>query len=125
MAVQSYRQLVVWQKAMELVKLVYDLTRKFPKEELFGLTLQIRKAVVSVPSNIAEGQGRRSTREFTRHLSIAYGSLVETETQGMIAEMQLYITPDECAELLFRTAEVGKLVNGLSNSLERKLVSDH
>ena len=125
MAVQSYRQLVVWQKAMELVKLVYDLTRKFPKEELFGLTLQIRKAVVSVPSNIAEGQGRRSTSEFTRHLSIAYGSLVETETQGMIAEMQLYITPDECAELLFRTAEVGKLVNGLSNSLERKLVSDH
>jgi four helix bundle protein len=125
MAVQSYRQLVVWQKAMELVKLVYDLTRKFPKEELFGLTLQIRKAVVSVPSNIAEGQGRRSTREFTRHLSIAYGSLMETETQGMIAEMQLYITPDECAELLFRTAEVGKLVNGLSNSLERKLVSDH
>jgi four helix bundle protein len=110
---------------MELVKLVYDLTRKFPKEELFGLTLQIRKAVVSVPSNIAEGQGRRSTREFTRHLSIAYGSLMETETQGMIAEMQLYITPDECAELLFRTAEVGKLVNGLSNSLERKLVSDH
>src|SRR6185369_11593757 len=91
MAVQSYRQLVVWQKAMELVKLVYDLTRKFPKEELFGLTLQIRKAVVSVPSNIAEGQGRRSTREFTRHLSIAYGSLMETETQGMIAEMQLYI----------------------------------
>jgi len=125
MAVQSYRQLVVWQKAMELVKLVYDLTRKFPKEELFGLTLQIRKAVVSFPSNIAEGQGRRSTSEFTRHLSIAYGSLVETETQGMIAEMQLYITPDECAELLFRTAEVGKLVNGLSNSLERKLVSDH
>jgi len=125
MAVQSYRQLVVWQKAMELVKLVYDLTRKFPKEELFGLTLQIRKAVVSVPSNIAEGQGRRSTREFIRHLSIAYGSLMETETQGMIAEMQLYITPDECAELLFRTAEVGKLVNGLSNSLERKLVSDH
>ena len=125
MAVQSYRQLIVWQKAMELVKLVYDLTRKFPKEELFGLTLQIRKAVVSVPSNIAEGQGRRSTREFTRHLSIAYGSLMETETQGMIAEMQLYITPDECAELLFRTAEVGKLVNGLSNSLERKLVSDH
>ena len=125
MAVQSYRQLVVWQKAMELVKLVYDLTRKFPKEELFGLTLQIRKAVISVPSNIAEGQGRSSTREFIRHLSIAYGSLMETETQGMIAEMQLYITPDECAELLFRTAEVGKLVNGLSNSLERKLVSDH
>lgn len=69
MPVLSYRDLVVWQKAMELVKLVYDLTKKFPKEELFGLTLQIRKAVVSVPSNIAEGQGRKSTKEFLRHLS--------------------------------------------------------
>jgi four helix bundle protein len=68
MAVQNYRQLIVWQKAMELVKFVYDLTKKFPKEELYGLTLQIRKAVVSIPSNIAEGQGRNSTKEFIRHL---------------------------------------------------------
>lgn len=85
MPVQSYRDLIVWQKAMDLVKLVYDLTDKFPKEELFGLTIQIRKAVVSVPSNIAEGQGRSSTKEFLRHLSIAYGSLMETETQNLIA----------------------------------------
>lgn len=64
MAVQSYRQLIAWQKAMELVKLVYDLTDRFPREELFGLTQQIRKAVVAIPSNIAEGQGRNSTKEF-------------------------------------------------------------
>lgn len=125
MAVQSYRQLIVWQKAMELVKYVYDLTKKFPKEELYGLTLQIRKAVVSIPSNIAEGQGRNSTKEFLRHLFIAYGSLLETETQGLVAEMQNYITAEESEELLERTAEVGRLINGLVNTLERKLKSDH
>lgn len=125
MAVQHYRQLIAWQKAMELVKFVYDLTRNFPKEEIYGLTQQIRRAVVSVPSNIAEGQGRGSTKEFIRHLSIAYGSLMETETQALIAEMQSYIKPDESAELLNRSAEVGRLVNGLLSSLERKLVSDH
>ena len=95
MTVKSYRQLIVWQKAMELVKYIYDLTKKFPKEELYGLTSQIRRAAVSVPSNIAEGQGRDSTKEFLHHLSIAYGSLMETETQGLIAEMQCYITAEE------------------------------
>lgn len=124
MAVRSYRDLIAWQKAMELVRLVYDLTKKFPKEELFGLTLQIRKAVVSIPSNIAEGQGRRSTKEFRRHLSIAYGSLMETETQTMVAEMQSYITSAECNEVLDKAAEVGRLINGLDASLEMKLNRD-
>ncbi len=110
---------------MELVKLVYELTRKFPKEELFGLTLQIRKAVVSVPSNIAEGQGRNSTRAFLHHLSIAYGSLMETETQTLVADMQSYITEDESRLALEKSAEVGRLVNGLVGSLERKLTTDH
>ncbi|MBX7173547.1 MAG: four helix bundle protein [Pyrinomonadaceae bacterium] len=124
MAVQNYRQLVVWQKAMELVKYVYELTKKFPREELYGLTLQIRKAVVSIPSNIAEGQGRNSTKEFIRHLFIAYGSLMETETQGLVAEMQSYITAEETVVLMNKTAEVGRLINGLINSLEKK-ISDH
>lgn len=124
MKVQSYRELIVWQKAMELVKLVYDLTRKFPKEELFGLTSQIRKAVVSVPSNIAEGQGRRSTKEFLRHLSIAYGSLLETETQTIVAEMQNYISSEESSEVLQKAAEVGRLTSGLVNSLEEKLEAE-
>jgi four helix bundle protein len=123
MPVQSYRDLIVWQKAMELVKLVYDLSRKFPREELFGLTLQIRKAVVSVPSNIAEGQGRNSTKEFLRHLSISYGSLMETETQNLVAEMQTYVTANESREVMIRSAEVGRLINGLVNSLQRKLDS--
>lgn len=123
MPVQNYRDLIVWQKAMGLVKLVYELTKKFPKEELFGLTSQIRRAVVSVPSNIAEGQGRNSTKEFLRHLFIAYGSLMETETQNLIAEMQAYITADERKEVMLKSAEVGRLINGLVNSLERKLDS--
>lgn len=125
MAVQSYRQLIAWQKAMDLVKLVYDLSDKFPREELFCLTLQIRKALVSVPSNIAEGQGRRSTKEFLRHLSIAYGSLMEAETQTLIAEMRNYITAEESAKVIAKCAEVGRLVNGLVNSLEIKLTTAH
>jgi len=110
---------------MELVRLVYELTDKFPREERFGLTIQIRKAVVSVPSNIAEGQGRNSTKEFINHLSIAYGSLMETETQNLIAEMRKYITSDESNSVLEKAAEVGRLVNGLTNSLVKKLSSDH
>jgi len=125
MAVQSYRQLIAWQKAMELVRLVYELTDKFPREERFGLTIQIRKAVVSVPSNIAEGQGRNSTKEFINHLSIAYGSFMETETQNLIAEMRKYITSDESNSVLEKAAEVGRLVNGLTNSLVKKLSSGH
>ena len=123
MVVQSYRQLIAWQKAMDLVKLVYDLTDKFPRDERFGLTLQIRKAFVSVPSNIAEGQGRNSTKEFINHLSIAYGSLMETETQNLIAEMRNYISVNESAKVMEKAAEVGRLVNGLSNSLVQKLQS--
>lgn len=111
---------------MELVKMVYDLTEKFPSEEKFGLTIQIRKAVVSVPSNIAEGQGRNSTKEFINHLSIAYGSLMEVETQVMIAEMRKYISKDELDAVLNKSAEVGRLINGLANSLRAKLLaSDH
>ena len=110
---------------MELVKIVYDLTDKFPRDELFGLTSQIRRAVVSVPSNIAEGQGRNSTKEFINHLSIAYGSLMESETQAIIAEMRKYITNSELTSVLDKAAEVGRLINGLSNSLGRKARSEH
>jgi four helix bundle protein len=123
MAVQSYRQLITWQKSMELVKYVYELTAKFPREELYGLTSQIRRAAVSVPSNIAEGQGRNSTKEFPHHISIAYGSLMETETQGLISQMLGYITAEETNLLLEKSAEVGRLKNRKLNSLERKLYS--
>jgi four helix bundle protein len=85
MTVKNYQELVVWQRAMDLVEDVYKLSKHFPREELYALTSQIRRGAVSVPSNIAEGQGRRTTADFLRHLSIAYGSLREVETQAMIA----------------------------------------
>jgi len=124
MGVQHYRQLIAWQKLMELVKLVYELSDDFRTEERFGLTSQIRRAVVSVASNIAEGQGRNSTREFINHLSISYGSLMETETQTLVAEMRNYSTPAKRGEVLDKASEVGRLINGLSNSLGRKIRSD-
>lgn len=79
MKVRNYQDLIVWQKAMDLVELVYAETKSFPREEIYGLTSQLRKAAVSIPSNIAEGQGRRTTADFVRHLSISYGSLREVE----------------------------------------------
>ena len=121
MSLQHYRQLIGWQKAMELVKSVYELTNQFPKDEIYGLTSQLRRAAVSVPSNIAEGQGRESTREFLHHLSIAYGSLMEVETQILIAESLAYIGQDDARTILERTAETGRLINGLVRALKQKL----
>ncbi len=121
---QSYRELIVWQKAMILVTDVYKLADGFPKMELFGLSSQMRRAVVSVPSNIAEGQGRDSTKEFIRHLSIAYGSLMEVETQIQIAANLCYIKQNDADKLIERAAEVGRLMNGLSRSLRKSLTDN-
>ena len=85
MKVKNYRELIAWQKAMDLVIEVYTVSGTFPREEVYRLTSKIRKAAVSIPSNIAEGQGRRTTADFLRHLSISYGSLREVETQTLIA----------------------------------------
>jgi four helix bundle protein len=120
MTVRSYQELIAWQKAMDLVQAVYETVRAFPKEEIYGLTSQLRRATVSVPSNIAEGQGRKSTNEFLHHLSIAYGSLMEVETQVLIAMRLKYITTPEANGLLERAAECGRLINGLSNSLAHR-----
>ena len=95
---KDYRELIVWQKAMDLVEAIYRTTARFPKEELYGLTSQIRRAAVSIPSNIAEGQARNTTRDFLHFLAIAYGSLKEVETQVLIAERLGYI--DESAKRL-------------------------
>jgi four helix bundle protein len=121
MAVQSYRQLIAWQKSIELVQSIYEITKDFPKEEIYGLTSQIRRAAVSVPSNIAEGQGRDSTKEFLHHLSIAYGSLMETKTQILIAGNLNYLKAEELNLILEKTAETGRLINGLSRSLKQKI----
>ncbi len=86
----GYKKLIVWQKSIDLVVAIYALTKEFPKEELFGLTSQMRRASVSVPSNIAEGSGRHTKRDFHHFLSIAYGSVMELETQLIIAKKLLF-----------------------------------
>jgi four helix bundle protein len=118
MTVKRYDELIAWQKAMDLVEAVYTSTACFPKEEVYGLTQQIRRSAVSIPSNIAEGQGRRSTAEFLHHLSIAHGSLRELETQVLIATRLKLLKDNRREELLEMCAEVGRLINGLYNSLD-------
>ena len=117
MKVKNYQELIVWQKAMDLVEDVYKSSRDFPREEIYALTSQIRRAAVSIPSNIAEGQGRRTTLDFLRHLSIAYGSLREVETQILIARRLRYVTQTRVDEVMDFAGEVGRLLNGLMNSL--------
>lgn len=119
MKVKNYSELIVWQKAMDLVERIYEATREFPKEELYGLASQVRRAAVSIPSNIAEGQGRRSTNEFLHHLSYAHGSLREAETQILIAGRLGYLRQSKVDAVTSLSAEVGRLINGLANSLNR------
>lgn len=102
--VQSYRQFIAWQKAMDLAEEVYRATRTFPKEELYGMTSQLRRAVVSIPSNIAEGQGRQSTGEFRQFLGNARGSLLEVESQILLAERLQYLSGPITEELLDHSA---------------------
>ena len=108
----TYRDLKVWQTAMEMVQEVYRLTQAFPREETYGLTVQLRRAAVSIASNIAEGKGRSSDKELLHFLSNAKGSLFEVETQIMSADGLGYLTHRQGEELLSRTAEVGRLLNG-------------
>ena len=125
MSLLHYRELIAWQKSMMLVKAVYALSQNFPKDERFGLTSQIRRAAVSVPSNIAEGQGRDSTREFIHHLSMAYGSLMEVETQVLIGLDLGYLEKELVSAFLRDSSEAGRIINGLMRSLRRKLSTEH
>jgi four helix bundle protein len=112
---QSFRDLLVWQKSMTLVTQVYSITRGFPREELYGLTSQIRRAAVSIPSNIAEGQARLTRGEFRQFLGHAKGSIAELETQLLIAESLGY--PGISQAVLRDLAEVRRMLNGLMSSL--------
>jgi len=102
---------------MQLVREIYDVTRAFPREELYGLTSQLRRAAVSVPSNIAEGQARFSQREFCHFLSHARGPLVEIETQIVIAEDLAYLSAVRANAVLMASAELGRILNGLIASV--------
>jgi len=115
-----YKDLVVWQKAMDLVNAVYDATDDFPKREVYSLTDQIRRAAVSVPTNIAEGQAHYNPREFLHFLRHSRGSLAELETQILIAERRKYLSGSSAQNLLKCTNEVGRILSGLINSLREK-----
>ena len=117
MDVRNFQELIAWQKAMDLVVLVYQQVKKLPREELYSLSDQIRRAVVSIPSNIAEGQQRRSTKEFLNFLSIAKGSLGELRTQLLICERLYYLSQEDIAPILELCSENTRLINGLINSL--------
>jgi four helix bundle protein len=112
-----YRDLLVWQKAMDLVVEIYRLSRDFPTSEKFALASQMQRAAVSIPSNIAEGHARKSSGAFVNHLSIAAGSLAELETQILLSERLCFCTKEFSAALLSRTDEIGRMLNGLKTSL--------
>jgi len=108
---------------MDFVVDCYRACERFPKTEMYGLCSQLQRSAVSIPANIAEGQGRNSTREFLHRLSIAYGSLVESETHVQIAERLRYLDVQTLQILLNQAGEIGRMLNGLMTSLQRKLAS--
>ena len=121
MAVQHYRELKVWQVAMNLAEQCYLATKGYPKEEMFGLTSQVRRAAVSIPANIAEGQGRQHTKEFLNHLSIARGSLMEVETHLLLSQRVGLLNQTTLDSLLAMSDEISRMLSGLRRALEAKL----
>jgi len=117
---QHYKDLIAWQKAMDLVAAIYAVTEKFPKREVYSLTDQIRRAAVSVPSNIAEGQAHYNHREFLHFLQHSRGSLAELETQILLAQRLNYVAPTDADPLLRQIEELGRILNGLINSIRNK-----
>lgn len=115
---KSYRDLIVWNKSMSLVTLIYTILKKFLDEEKFGLVSQIKRSSVSVPSNIAEGYGRNYTKDYSRFLQIARGSLYEMQTQIEISKNLNFISEKEVKEIFDLTLEVEKMLNSLINKLK-------
>ncbi|MDE2666499.1 MAG: four helix bundle protein [Acidobacteriota bacterium] len=115
--VHSYRDLIVWQKSMDLTVRIYALTRYFPAAERSGITSQMRRSAASIPANIAEGQARRSSGEFIQSLGVARGSLAELETFLMLSTKLEMTTPEKSRRLLSDCAEIGKMLNALIKSL--------
>jgi four helix bundle protein len=115
--IQSFRDLIAWQKAMDLADMIYDLTEHFPSREHFGLAYQLRKSAVSIPSNIAEGT-RRKTPGYVHHLVIALGSHAELDTQCELASRRRFLTPADRKRVQELIAEVGRVTHGLARSLD-------
>ncbi len=120
---QSYKNLIVWQKAIELVTEIYSITKTFPTEERFGLTSQLNRAVVSVPTNIAEGWGRESSKNYLQFLRISRGSLMEVETLMLISKNLDYVNQEKFKLISDKIEEVGKILHGLIKSMQQKILS--
>jgi four helix bundle protein len=121
--IRNHRDLVAWQVAVDLGMKVYQVSRKWPKEELYGLTSQARRAAVSVAANIAEGNGREGTREYLQFLSHSHGSLMEVDTHIEFARRCGYVVEDELDEIVALIARCAKLLSGLRTALQRKMNS--
>jgi four helix bundle protein len=119
MASRNYQDLVAWQRAMDFVTVVYRATASFPPDERFALAAQLRRSAVSVPSNVAEGEGRFTKADFKRLLAIAHGSLREAETQLLVAVRLQYLKDTDIAPAIELAAEVGRLIRGLAKSLDK------
>ncbi len=117
---KNYKELKVWEKAYKLCLDIYTVTKRFPKEEIYGLTSQIRRSAVSIPSNIAEGYGRKTTSEYVRFLYIAYGSVCELETQTMISGDLDYMKKEKLQELREGLGDLERMLKALIKSLENK-----
>jgi four helix bundle protein len=120
MSVRDFEDLIVWQKAVDLAAMIYTLTRQFPREELYGLTSQLRKAAVSVSSNIAEGNGRWTTRDYVHFLINSRGSLYEVRSLLLVSQRLGFTTAADVSELTALMAEIGRLLAGLRSSLLRR-----
>jgi four helix bundle protein len=120
MQIKHYQQLIAWKKAIALVTNVYSVTATFPRDEVYGLTSQLRREAVSIPSNIAEGQGRATKGEFIQFLGHSRGSLFEVETQLAISRNLGYITSEQQTYLSSELSELGRILNGLITSLQQK-----
>jgi len=118
--IHSYKDLIIWQKSILLIEKIYELTRVFPKEELYGLTNQIRRAAVSVASNIAEGQSRGSLKEYIQFLTISFGSIAEVDTQLYIAMKIDYINEKQYQEIYLLLLEIQKMTHVLIYKLKNK-----
>jgi four helix bundle protein len=121
-ALTTHKDVQVWKGAMELVTDVYSLTNRFPKEELYGFTSQMRRAAISIPSNIAEGAARHSRKEYVQFLHVASGSIPELETQLLLAARLRFASPETA---LIRIGEVRKLLLGLLRALKKRLITHH
>jgi four helix bundle protein len=119
--VSHFRDLQVWQRGMDVVEMVYRVSSEFPQSEVYGLTSQLRRAAVSVPSNIAEGHSRTSTKEYLNHISMAQGSLAEVQTQLEIAKRLGYVAPRNLDSILEEAAILGKQLHTLRDALGKRL----